>query len=152
MADKIIFLDIDGVLRIPEKEDNWDSSNKLNKCCCAVLKELLDYSCAFIVLTSSWRLHDRYMEELRKQFCGYGIFSFRIVGQTDDLTSKIGWSTYEELRWLEINDYIKRKCVEKYIIIDDLELSGYDNTHFIKTNITTGLTASLLKSCIEKLR
>jgi hypothetical protein len=152
-GDKIIFLDIDGVINLPKKTSRGiNASTKIDASCCQNLKKVLDASGAFIVITSTWRLQSSVMDGLKEQLRDFGIYSFRIVGQTSNLTKQIDFSTYAELRWLEIKDYIRQKNIKDYIIIDDVDLSKYEKQRFVKTDIQTGLTSSLAAECIKKLK
>jgi len=93
------------------------------------------------------------MNILKEQLKEYGIFAYRIVGQTADLRVQSSiYYTDMEIRWLEIKEYIDKKRVKEYVIIDDLDLKKYDKEHLIRTELSKGLTAELAAACIIKLK
>ena len=103
----IIFLDIDGVLN--QLQGNY----YIDKNCVEQLGILCKQLGGKIVLTSSWRLGysnvgkcSPQIEELKTVFKEYGI---TIEGRTFDLGD----------RYTEIKDYIIRRGVGKYVVIDD---------------------------------
>jgi len=154
IKDKIIFLDIDGVLCVfPEWQNSWvdNEKNLFSEPLIKNLKTILDATGAKIVISSSWRLHKKSLLYLYNQLEKCGILRSYIVGQTDDLSKHIRFSFYTELRWLEIKDYIDKNKIEKYIIIDDYDLEKYDKLHLVRTKRYMGLTAVLTNVCIKKL-
>ncbi len=154
MSDKIIFLDIDGVLcPYPEWQQDWvgNQNDQFDAVCCKYLRDILDRTGAKIVMTSSWRLFPENANNMWLQFCRFGIPWDTVVGNTPDLQGNRAIKTHLELRWAEIRDYIERFRIEKYIILDDFNLERFDKAHLIRTQRYTGLTAKLRDVCIRKL-
>ena len=155
MANKVVFLDIDGVVCLyPEWQQNWEGNqnDRLDEYCCKNLKAVLDVTDAKIVITSSWRLTKMYLSDLYNQFERFGITNDYIVGQTADLRrSDNNIKSHNQLRWVEIEDYVDKHSVEKYIILDDFNLEEYDKERFVRTKMHSGLTAHLKDVCINKL-
>jgi len=124
---KIIFLDIDGVLRTYKSDLEW--SKKLNepiyhganrlfkKELVDNLNEVIYLTGAKIVITSSWRIHLS-LEELQKIFKDRGVIG-EIIGKTGLGHLKPGSPIPIGDRGLEISDWLDRNPVRKYVIIDD---------------------------------
>ncbi len=152
---KIIFLDIDGVLcPYPPWQTTWVSNQNsmLSPVCCENLKKLLDETDARIVLTTSWRLFKKNLEDLFIQLAQNDIPYGYIVDQTPDLKSDPSIQSSAELRYLEISEYVIRNNVERYLILDDFDLSAYDNEHFVHTHKYRGLTEHQISGCIKILK
>ena len=115
---KVIFLDIDGVM----KEEDYNAEFKDE--CFARLKRIVDETCAEIILSSSWRLY--YWEFIEKgyhaddekilalhSYCEkYGL---KVAGRTD-YTIRSGPSSRpnEIRRWIA-----EKEDLESFCIIDD---------------------------------
>jgi len=124
---KIIFLDIDGVLRTYKSDLEW--SKKLNepvyhgalrlfkKDLVDNLNEVIYLTGAKIVITSSWRVHLS-LEELQKIFKDRGVIG-EVIGKTGLGHLKAGSPIPLGNRGLEISDWLDRNPVRKYVIIDD---------------------------------
>lgn len=112
VADKIVFLDIDGVL-IPYGQD----SRKLYRPAAEAFQHLLNATDAMIVISSSWRIGD--MHRLWALFEAEG-WDLRIIGWTPwslDLMETNGLSRCrpkEIQAWLDDYAYQGR-----YLVIDD---------------------------------
>lgn len=150
---KVIFLDIDGVLR-PATQSGF------NKRCVGYINQLVDESGAKVVLSSTWRYN---MEEVEKQFPENGI-RFEIF----DVTSTFSISKYEGTqswtpdymkvpRGVEIQGWLKdfnsmEQYVESYVIIDDnSDILLTQLPHYVKVDQTKGLTKQNLKDSIQVL-
>ncbi len=130
----ILFLDIDGVLT----SDTTPISDKLlyafSPKCVQVLNAILQKYKLKIVLTSSWRtVFDA--EKQNQVFKENGVIQMP-YGQT----SNLGYNNRSE----EIKAYLKKRKVENFLILDDMEIKGF-NAHFVRTNPSTGLTEEDLK-------
>jgi len=124
---KIIFLDIDGVLRTHKSDLEW--SNKLaapifkgvdrlfDKTLVDNLNEVIFLTGAKIVITSNWRIYLS-LEELQRIFKERGVIG-KIIGKTGLGHLKAGSPIPIGNRGLEIQDWLDRNPVKKFIIIDD---------------------------------
>lgn len=124
---KVIFLDIDGVLRTHKSDLDW--SNKLatpifkgvdrlfDKTLVDNLNEVIFLTGAQIVITSNWRIYLS-LEELQRIFKERGVIG-EIIGKTGLGHLKSGSPIPIGNRGLEISDWLDRNPVRKYVIIDD---------------------------------
>ncbi|WP_336784067.1 HAD domain-containing protein [Paenibacillus illinoisensis] len=110
----VIFLDIDGVMN--HKDFYVKSSRHMLQEFCPIavecLKELIAATDAYIVVSSSWRLAKR-LDDMKGLFSHYGL-SDRVIGITPDFMGE-----EDEARCTEIQAYIDRNSIEKFIVIDD---------------------------------
>lgn len=131
---KIIFLDIDGVLRTHKSDLEW--SNKLatpifkgvdrlfDKTLVDNLNEVIYLTGAKIVITSNWRIYLS-LEELQRIFKERGVIG-EIIGKTGLGHLKGGSPIPIGNRGLEIQDWLDRNPIRKFIIIDD-QVSDINN-------------------------
>jgi len=162
---KIIFLDIDGVIATPDfvKDGMWQLNPNKQK----LLGEILDKTGANIVLSSSWR-HETlektitFMESEGFLFCnkliGVTIRAYHYMERGIHLSIPRG---VEIKQWLDTNIHsnngknYKRKNLGvdyQYVILDDdsdMLLEHKDN--FIKTDSLIGLTQENVEKAIEIL-
>jgi len=144
--DKAIFLDIDGVLALiygfslPESEWLWGTAYPFDKQCVAVLNIILERTDAEIVLSSAWRT-DYNLEELHE------IFVWNKVSKSPIVTTEYfgGFS-----RCKEIETFLLKNSVKKFIIIDDMELDCYPK-QFIHTTMEKGLHSGLVAKIVGLL-
>lgn len=151
--EKIIFLDVDGVLNF------WDCwlGNTLNVLrgesrtlvlsldCINQLNRIIDETGAKIVLSSTWRrFKDHYDFLLSSPIKG------EIIGETPDLLYDL---SRETSRGLEIKEWLENEYGEpcKFVIIDDDDDMGDLKDHFIQTDFESGLTKELADMAILKL-
>ena len=135
----IVFLDIDGVLN--QLQGNYHLDRK----CIENLGVLCKKSRSMVVLTSSWRLGysnvgkcSPQINELKELFRENNI---AIIGRTFDLGD----------RQAEINDYIMRHSIDKYIILDD-DISEFRDKNLDKlfiVNHKTGLTSEDVSNILK---
>jgi hypothetical protein len=146
---KIIFLDIDGVLRTHKSDLEW--SNKLaapifkgvdrlfDKTLVDNLNEVIFLTGAKIVITSNWRIYLS-LEELQRIFKERGVIG-EVIGKTGLGHLKGGSPIPIGNRGLEIQDWLDRNPVKKYVIIDD-QVSDitniFPNWKIIKVNPQVG--------------
>lgn len=146
---KIIFLDIDGVLRTHKSDLEW--SNKLSvpifkgvdrlfdKTLVDNLNEVIYLTGAKIVITSNWRIYLS-LEELQIIFKERGVIG-EVIGKTGLGHLKGGSPIPIGNRGLEIQDWLDRNPVGKFIIIDD-QVSDitnvFTNWKIIKVNPQVG--------------
>ena len=132
MEDRIIFLDIDYVVNGQHTEEKIGGQSGVDPEKLELLKNLVNYSPAKIVLTSSWRnywdesLYDdpvrseddpspkKYGKYLNEKFAEKGL---RISGKTEN----IHW----QLRGIEVLKWIQDHDVHRFVIFDD----GYFDWH-----------------------
>ena len=131
---KIIFLDIDGVLRTHKSDLEW--SNKLatpifkgvdrlfDKNLVDNLNEVIYLTGAKIVITSNWRIYLS-LEELQTIFKQRGVIG-EVIGKTGLGHLKAGCPIPIGNRGLEIQDWLDRNPIRKFIIIDD-QVSDINN-------------------------
>lgn len=117
ICDMTIFLDIDGVLRTHSSDLEWSRllgvpiplsvyERRFDKKIVSYINEIVGYTRAKIVVTSTWRVKHS-LEELKQIFRDNGIAD--VVGKTD-----IGLNRGEE-----IEQYISDNEIENYVVIDD---------------------------------
>lgn len=129
MEKPTIFLDIDGVMAV--------RSQNFSRVAVDALNELTDKTGAEIVISSDWRYFYK-LSELKEKFKDEGI-----TGQVVDCTDLSGDSETPGIRVTEINSYIEKHDITKYVIIDDIDFGFLSN--FIKTNPMKGLNPTLAK-------
>jgi hypothetical protein len=136
--DKVIFLDIDGVI-CTIREFNMTHVAKtyltkynvypFNPKCVKVLNEILEETKATIVLSSDWKLYFD-LEELADIFSINGV-KYAPVIVTPDYYKKDKDKKLEEIRTIEIKDFINEHEINKYVVIDDLDMYNGFNDEFI---------------------
>ena len=131
MKNKIIFLDIDGVLNTRdwvEKKNPWVDENKVR-----LLASLCDITGAKIVLSTSWReilLEPDVIGEESAFFKAVQLFkeyNLEILGMTPKL----------ETREQEIMAYITSNNIRSWVVFDDKDLKIQN---LVRTDNTIGLT------------
>lgn len=150
MNNKIIFLDVDGVLN-SMKFDRWlqDHHMKqyygyelLDQNALLNLQDIVFVTGADIVLSSSWRLSKSCSEWLRQQLLPYGL---QFIDKTVSLP--------REDRGKEINEWLNRhQNVTHFVILDDdeFEMAGLEG-HLVKTTFEEGLLECHAAKAIEIL-
>ncbi|KAL3935614.1 MAG: hypothetical protein SGBAC_008896 [Bacillariaceae sp.] len=140
---KVIFLDIDGVLLpFPQKEPPEDTLFPTNTM--KALDHLLKATQAQLVLSSTWRAQDQFVQDILDDFEKHGLGVTEFHGMTDKhYHSERQWEIH---RWLSQHDDIQKVC---WLALDDEELlEGEENEklasvfqgHVIKTVSSIGLT------------
>lgn len=142
--EKIIFLDIDGVMNHEHSEEDMDSN------CLYELKQIVDATGAKIVLTSSWRLYFLRGDEnpIKKYFEGrlklYGMELYDVTPNIENVK-----------RADEIKSWLKEhKNVSAYLILDDCMFPGFAKMkdHICLTDWSDGgLTRKYRERAIEIL-
>lgn len=149
MADKVVFLDIDGVLNSQEwywsPEHVWRKeymSRRESELCpqhINRLNRITDTTGAKLVLSSTWRLAG--LDNLIDLFRNMGITG-EFIGETPILSSIRG---HEIGAWLSEND------VDKFVIIDDDSDMGALSKYLYQTDHRLGLTREIADSIINAL-
>lgn len=109
---KVLFLDIDGVLNNARTEDKIQTVfGPFTGLCPILTRRLVDWLTLHpdvkVVLSSSWRLDERYDHVFTKHLNSSNIFWI-------DITPNLGRRGREIASWLAKND------VERYAILDDI--------------------------------
>jgi len=166
---KIIFLDVDGVLNTNRysKEQiqknngrfkfemifNFDPRAMEN------LKEIVDSTNAYIVISSTWRLghddeEDEYWTNLIKNLKEYDLDK-KVIGITPIIPIRCDTEIMqvtrgdEIMRWLNENS---NKKIEKFAIIDDENLiKGPLKNYLVRCNSYYGITKGTKKKVIDLL-
>lgn len=144
--DKVIFLDIDGVLAVskdPDVEKELFLAGiyyPFNQECVEILNTIIKETGADIILSSDWRISLN-LDKLQK------IFTQNKVNKSPKDITPIGM----EHRGLEIKKFIEQNSINKFVILDDMDIEGFDK-HFVKVNDKIGLTEKLLPKIIQKLK
>lgn len=164
---KYLFLDIDGVLAVPEylKDGQWAICPKRQE----LLHRILSETGAEIVLSSSWRKWD--LESTREFMKGEGfLFHDKIIGVTIrayqylDRTKKIHLSIprgVEIKQWLDTNvhsdnghNFIRKTWGFDYtycILDDETDMLYNQRNFFVHTDSIQGLTEEKADEVIEIL-
>jgi hypothetical protein len=136
--NKVIFLDIDVVLATLN-EFNMNRFAPLyvhqyniypfNKRCVKALNELLKITAAEIILSSDWRTFFS-LEEMQDIFKINGVIA-NPMAATPDLHGQHKAKRLEEIRILEIQSFLKENTVERFVVLDDLDMSEAFGEKFI---------------------
>ena len=136
MCAKYIFLDVDGVL------NNYTSHTILDDTNVRMFKELCDaLGDVNIVITSSWRLFEDAMNDLRDCFMEYNIPLW--VGMTTD-NRKL---QREDQVLMYMNEYDIQE--DEIVILDDIYFFKQLKHRFVNTSMKTGLTIEDVHQVLE---
>eukprot|EP01084_Bolivina_argentea_P101686 182269_1 len=150
---KILFLDIDGVLNtLPQStESSTNPKHFLPEIRLKRLKNIIDCTNCKIVLSSSWRLREFSKKTLWEKFGSVGIdVKSTYIGDTPII---------KKHRTFQIEQYIidSKKKISAWCAVDDMDLDSTVQTaeimkqHFVKTNLSHGLTESKMNEIIAVL-
>lgn len=151
MKNKVIFLDIDGVLNT----ESWRNSTEeyfekpISEEKMPLVKYIVDYTDSKIVLTSSYR---QYWNEGAKQASEIGKYMNEIFAEYGvKIHSKTRWLPGNNRR-LEIEAWIGEhdSQISNYVVIDDIDY-GFDKKHFVKTSDETGIDEFAVEKAINIL-
>ncbi len=147
----IIFLDVDGVLNsIRGLKDTYAVTRRpysgydypFDIRCMYNLKHLVEETNSYLVITSTWRMHEIGKSVLLNELKKYGLDS-RVIGYTDIL---------HRSRGEEIKDYLSKLDVNvNYIILDDDNDFEELEEYLIQTSFETGLTSENVDLGIKKM-
>lgn len=148
MADKIIFLDIDGVLLCHRHIVRGFSSHSLPDDTIEILNNICEKTGSKVVITSTWR-KDKYCRDTFFESGFHG--KFHRDWRTPVLETQKGILWVAETRWTEINTWLQKNEYDDYIILDDLDNDISKNTNkFILIDTAKGLTQEIADIIIEK--
>lgn len=177
--EKIIFLDIDGVLAIPESRFELSASRQ------ELLRIILEKTDAKIVLSSSWRKHDlestiEYMKSqgflFTDKMVGVTVRAYHLLKSGENFSIQRGSeihnyvSNYLIYPWIAYPDQSEKfsiykedgsfKCMRSqqenvhftYVILDDdNDMLLNQKKNFIRCNMNIGLTMANVNKAIEIL-
>ena len=175
--NKIIFLDLDGVLnafdysymlsemRNMEAESKGESykgelQNKTKDMfgslfdprCCSWLKYIIENTGARIVISSTWRREG--LEEMKKLW-DYRKLPGEVVGITPfcyNVKTAYTGTKFERYRGVEIEQYVKQHAVKSYCIIDDEpKIIPYQKFYLCQTPSEFGITMDVAERAIDIL-
>lgn len=147
--EKIIFLDVDGVLNshtfakrmLDEENVRVFSENILDRRCLLLLSDIVTKTGAKIVVSSAWRKIPSAFDDLKSQLEKYGMSVF-------DVTPYVGGE-----RGDDITAWFNRNPGEyRYVILDDDSDMTIHMDRLVKTNFyDRGLTRNLADRAISML-
>ncbi len=149
-----LFLDIDGVLATTrqfysKKLHPKHNCYRFDPKCTTVFNNIFSSYNIVIIISSDWK-DDYSIDDFNEIFEWNGI-KFKV----DDVTPSLWDIKYKSLQELEacraneIQDYITEHHIEKFIIIDDLDLSPWFPDNFIRTpRVMEGIKQSGIKEKI----
>jgi hypothetical protein len=157
--NKLIFLDIDGVLNTPDDwvaakvlPDHINTTNAtteiINRTKVGVLKYLVEETGAEIVLTSTWRFFGDKTNRMMK-LCGWEDFSDIMISQTT--RDGAGHRDEEVMQWLREND----QTTDKFVILDDIAPVHWHpslHKHLVHIDNTIGLRFTDVEKAKEILK
>ncbi len=145
MSTKVIFLDIDGVCN-DHTFNSQANSTTIKASCVNNLNKILTETDSQIVLSTAWRYMILNGAMTLKGFeyllRTHGVYAEnRLLGLTREDRLLPNDPNNKRERGVEIQDWLKEHPeVEKYVVVDDLDL-GISKLHpFVQTNKNTGLT------------
>jgi hypothetical protein len=153
MADKVLFLDVDGVLNnAPVFRDRRLGHLPIDNLCVERMHDVIRATGAQIVLSSSWREIDWHELKLQASFVFEmyeGIGSDRLWIRHDDRSTK----RLSGPRGNEIAEWLSRHPeVTSYAIVDDDgDMLDEQKPYFVQTHFDDGLTDDLAKQLIAIL-
>jgi hypothetical protein len=148
---KIIFLDIDGVLNNHTAKNIYDKNSILPQCI-ESLNNILISTFAQIIIISNWS-QQLTLSQLQKMLSERGLLTNSIVGAiepTEITQNGLTYSTIEKDKF--IKKYIEENQLDSYLIIDDnLNSELLDNSRVIKPSTHVGLNQEHVKTAVKIL-
>jgi hypothetical protein len=147
-SDKVIFLDIDGVLNsaLSLYSGQYSHLNKwgIDRNIISAYKKFTEKHNIKTVIISTWRERangkNSEMEKIILDESGVGI-------KVDGLTPSLG-----KKRGFEVEDFVKKYNVKNYVIVDDQDnFFPHQIERFVKTDIALGLTLYDIKKILSIL-
>ena len=133
---KVIFLDIDGVLNCATTKERWGGFIGMSEDKVLLFNRILEETGAYVVLSSTWRHDDDWLETMFRN----GLNIDRFIGRTKSLGG---------MRGFEINEWLSRhQGVDKFAIIDD-DSDMLPGQKLFRTTWEHGLTEDIANQIIE---
>ena len=151
MIDKVLFLDIDGVLNGHEKH-LYNNYCKLKESCFINLNKIIKETRCKIIISSAWRYIILDGEMTLRGF-KYMLFTHGLCHDAEI----IGCTKRDDdifLRDDQILDYVKEHGIKNYIVLDDNPMdmdASKLNNRLIKTDEKVGLTEIEVEKAIKLL-
>jgi len=139
--NKVIFLDIDGVLNCLTTKERHGPFLGIDQKLVKIFNKIIRKTRAKVVLSSTWRLHSGWLKTMEEN----GL-KCEFLGRTISLSgthSAVG-------RGLEINKWLNENKVDKYCIIDDDD-NMLPEQKLFRTVFKTGLTKKIAEEIINYL-
>ena len=153
METKIIFLDFDGVIRIPLLGTGFPPESEWVAECKGRIARLADATGAKIVISSDWGKRHSKEEILRHLAPEISSHLLHDDWVTPDLSADYPPRTVP--RWPEIEAWLNLHAGhDKYVILDDMCKEHFEpvaDSH-IPCSLGTGLTEKLFELALEKLQ
>lgn len=146
---KVLFLDIDGVVCLHDREKGINFSDggaddRFDAECCKRLKRIIDATGCKIVLSSAWREKRCDIENMLSQLLPFGITLNDFIGRTPSLFGR------DE----EVSAYLKAHPeIDSFIAVDDENFcsSKFPRDRLVLTDERSGITDRIMNICIELL-
>jgi len=111
-------------------------------------RQVIAFSGAKLVLSSTWRLHPVYRQRLLRELTNAGIDESCVIDDTPSLPLKLGpWPPAEAQRAAEIFEWLQRAhpTPSVWAAVDDLDLTQSPHAdvfsgHFVRTSKESGLS------------
>ena len=131
--EKVIFLDIDGVLNTAEYLDGIHAFEAMNPVIVAILRHLVESTKAVIVISSTWRHGKGWEERVRRVFSQSGWNNPPILDKTPDLPGGRG---------KEIATWLSEHSVTSFVIVDDdiFDMLPEQQEHIVHCDMGLGFT------------
>lgn len=143
---KVLFLDIDGVLNSEKYYQNGRTNlsyplSEIDPASVDLINYIVSETGCKIVLSSSWRLNG--LNECNNIFKKVGLPKIYDITPIHSVRG---------CRGEEIQEWLKTKQVESYVILDDdRDMLPEQQPHFINTYFVTGVTKENANQCIKIL-
>lgn len=157
----VLFLDLDGVLNVFDEpvKPTWEEEHTFSQECLQNLVTLVKETGAKIVISSTWRVHEKEEEDglwhlLVKQLNEVGLEIYDVTPRSfkykePKFIEGFGWRQYS-LRGDEIQKWLDAHPeVEKFIILDDDTDMCHLLPHLIQTCTIHGFVDIFLKQALE---
>lgn len=161
MINKVIFLDIDGVLNHQQfyeyRKDNPEKFkelvyplNQIDPKCVEYLNMLIEDTGAKIVVSSTWRIN--HTKEELQNILGYHGFKGEIIDVTPNLSYE-GYVRGNEIKaWIDKNINYEDKDNFRYVILDDdSDMLLWQQHNFICVDYFIGITPKTIYKATQIL-
>ena len=140
---KVLFLDIDGVANCATTSQRHRGFIGIDPYMALLVNRIIEATGCKVVLSSTWRMWEDSIKEVKEQVC-----------DIMDTTPQISGATRgEEIReWLNMQAVKSNFFVKRYAILDDDSgMLPEQIPNFFKTSWSTGLTQEIADKVIEHL-